>query len=202
MRLSARSLKNLEGVHPDLVRLMEVAAETTKIKFVVTEGLRTVERQEKLLADGKSKTMNSRHLTGHAIDFAVVIGDKVTWDYGYYAELAKHIKFTAKHLGVPITWGGDWDGFRDGTHVQLTWKDYPLSKHPKTVQNSKTVAAAATGFPIAAFLPEAFNAIKEFTGYLTGMPDEIVKWAQIAAVIAIAAFIIHERVIKINRDGD
>ena len=68
--LSRRSLKNLEGVHADLVRVVERALEITSVDFVVTEGLRSVERQEQLVKSGASKTRRSRHLTGHAVDVA------------------------------------------------------------------------------------------------------------------------------------
>jgi len=201
MNLTERSRKNLVGVHPDLVRLVEEVAERTSLPFIITEGLRTAERQKELLEKGKSKTMNSRHLTGHAIDFAVVKDGKVTWEFQYYKQLADLFKQAARDLRIDITWGGDWTSFKDGTHIQLSWNMYPLTAKPKTVKNSKTVAAAAVGFPIAAFIPEAFAAISEFVGYLTDINEDLVKWAQITAVIAIAAFIIHERVIKIDREG-
>ncbi len=65
--LSERSLKNLTGVHPDLVRVIEFAA-GLGVSFIVTEGMRTIERQKQLLAAGKSRTLRSRHLSGHAVD--------------------------------------------------------------------------------------------------------------------------------------
>lgn len=199
--LTERSLKNLDGVEPILRSIVKATYEVSPYPFIVTEGLRTAERQKKLLAEGKSKTMNSRHLTGHAIDFAVVKDGTVTWEFQYYKEVANAFKETAIRLGAVAEWGGDWPSFKDGTHIQLPWREYPIQAAPKTPQNSKTVAAASVGFPIAAFLPEAFAAIAEFTGWLAEINDDLVRWAQIAAVIAIAAFIIHERVTKIKREG-
>ena len=38
MTLSERSLKNLTGIHPDLVRVVHEAAELTEVDFLVIEG--------------------------------------------------------------------------------------------------------------------------------------------------------------------
>ena len=124
-KLSQRSLRNLKGVHPDLLKVAVRALEITDIDFGVTEGLRTIERQRELVAAGASRTMNSRHLTGHAIDVVALIGGEVRWDWPLYARLALHFKAAAHELQVPITWGGDWPRFRDGPHYELQRKRYP-----------------------------------------------------------------------------
>lgn len=116
--LSQKSLKNLEGVHPNLQKVVKRAIEITEIDFTVLEGLRSKDRQRKLVAEGKSKTMNSYHLTGHAVDLAPVVDGKVSWDWKYYHPLAKTVKQAAKELGVTIEWGGDWK-FKDGPHWQI-----------------------------------------------------------------------------------
>lgn len=118
-------MRNLKGVHPDLVKVAVRALEITDIDFGVTEGLRTVDRQRELVAAGASRTMNSRHLTGHAIDVVALIGGEVRWDWPLYARLAVHFKAAAHELQVPITWGGDWPRFRDGPHYELQRKRYP-----------------------------------------------------------------------------
>lgn len=197
--LTERSLRNLEGVHRDLVTI--VANTKTPYPVIVTEGIRTAERQTKLLAEGKSRTLNSRHLTGHACDFAVVIDDKVTWEFEYYKECAKAFKATAKRMGYDMEWGGDWPTFKDGTHLQLSWQSYPLQANPKTPGNSKTIAAATVGFPIAAFIPQIFTAIKEMVGSLTAFDSEIAQWTQVSAVVLIAAFVVWERILKMKREG-
>lgn len=122
---SERSRKNLEGVHPDLVRVAELALQYTEIDFVVTDGLRTPEEQEKLLSAGKSRTKNSRHLTGHAIDVAAWAKGQIRWDWAYYESIADAFKTAASELNVPIEWGGDWKTFRDGPHFQLPRTEYP-----------------------------------------------------------------------------
>jgi len=123
--LSERSLRRLEGVHPDLVRVVKRAIEITPVDFAVTEGLRTKEKQEQLVKAGASKTMRSRHLTGHAVDLGAVIGSEVRWDWALYPQIANAMKKAAYELDVPIEWGGDWNTFKDGPHFQLTWEEYP-----------------------------------------------------------------------------
>ena len=121
----SRSLQRLEGIHPDLRRVMDRAIATTNIDFTVLEGMRTLSRQKKLVASGASKTMNSRHLTGHAVDIAPLVGGKVSWDWPLYPRLAPILKQAALDEGVKIEWGGDWRSFKDGPHWQLPWRDYP-----------------------------------------------------------------------------
>ena len=120
-----RSKKNLAGVHPDLVKVATKALELSQIDFTVTEGLRTKERQAQLMAAGASKTMNSRHITGHAIDIAPIIAGEVRWDWPPFQELAKAFKLAAKEENVPIVWGGDWVSFKDGPHFELDRRKYP-----------------------------------------------------------------------------
>lgn len=125
MMLNVRSEKNLVGVHPDLVKVVRRAAELTDVEFLVTEGLRTLERQKQLVAAGASQTMNSRHLTGHAVDLAAVVGTEVRWDWPLYAKLASFMKAAAKELSIPLVWGGDWKSFKDGPHFELDRARYP-----------------------------------------------------------------------------
>lgn len=117
--ISDRCRKRMAGVQPDLVRVIERAAKDPDASFIVTEGLRTVERQKELVAAGRSKTMNSRHITGHAVDLAVIKDGKAVWDANSYRALAVIVKRAAKEEGVRIEWGGDWKGFFDGPHFQL-----------------------------------------------------------------------------------
>lgn len=124
--LGARSKSRLVGVHPDLVKVVELAITRVPIDFTVLEGLRTIERQRQLVASGASKTMNSRHLTGHAVDLAPLVGGEVSWHWPMYHKMAPVIKACAAELGIPIEWGGDWRSFKDGPHWQL-----PFSKYPK-----------------------------------------------------------------------
>ena len=125
--LGSRSLGRLEGVHPDLVRVVKRAAASSDLDFTVLEGLRTEARQRQLFKEGASKTLNSRHLTGHAVDLAPMLDGKVSWDWPLYHRLAKIVKAAAAAENVPLQWGGDWR-FKDGPHWELPWKQYPKGK--------------------------------------------------------------------------
>lgn len=123
--LSNRSLRALDGVHPDLVRIVKTAIDITEVDFVVLEGLRTVNRQKKLFNAGATKTMNSRHLTGHAVDLGAWVDGTVRWDWPLYHHIAHAMKKAAGYHSTRITWGGDWQSFPDGPHFELLWDDYP-----------------------------------------------------------------------------
>lgn len=124
-KFSQRSKDRMNGLHPDIVSVMELAIERSPIDFTVLEGLRSEERQKHLVKTGASKTMNSRHLTGHAIDVAPMLNGSVSWDWPLYHKLAPVIKQAANELGVDLEWGGDWTTFKDGPHWQLSWVTYP-----------------------------------------------------------------------------
>lgn len=125
MKLSMSSEKKLVGVHPDLVKIIRQAAADTTLEFIVTEGLRTTARQQELVKSGASQTMKSRHLTGHAVDLAVMVGTEARWDWPLYTNLALIVTKAAETCGLPIECGAFWKKFPDGPHVQLPWKEYP-----------------------------------------------------------------------------
>ena len=118
--LGARSKKQLQGVHPDLVAVVERAVELTEVDFTVLEGVRTRAKQRALVAAGASQTMDSRHLTGHAVDLGAYVGGKVRWDWPLYTKIAIAMKRAAKELNIPVEWGGNWKSFKDGPHFQLS----------------------------------------------------------------------------------
>lgn len=126
--LTSRDLSRLNGVHPDLVRVIKRAATMSPIVFVVLEGMRTIQRQRELMAKGATTTLNSRHLTGHAVDIAPMVGNEIRWDWPLYYELAKVVKAAAKLEKVTIEWGGDWTKFKDGPHWQLPHNLYPAKE--------------------------------------------------------------------------
>lgn len=131
-KLSPRSLSRLDGVHPDLIKVVKRAIELTEIDFMVTEGVRTAARQQQLVSAGASQTTRSRHLPtanrcglSCAVDLAAMVGTEVRWDWPLYPKLAKAMKAAAIELGVPIEWGGDWKSLVDGPHFQLPWRTHP-----------------------------------------------------------------------------
>lgn len=130
-KLGTRSKQRLEGIHPHLVAVVKRAIEVTDQDFFVGEGLRTLERQKYLFDEGFSKTMNSRHLTGHAVDLhpypykgdhdADGIPNSDDWDA--YEPIVQAMRFAAADLGYELVHGWDWGW--DAPHHQLSRKEYP-----------------------------------------------------------------------------
>lgn len=141
MTIYVKSLSKLDGVHPDLVRVILRTAEFYHGDYIVIEGVRSMARQIALRDAGASKTLRSRHVPESnackmscAVDLAVWIdldddGDvdngEIRWDWPLYSVLADAVKEAAQVEGVPIEWGGDWKAFKDGPHFQLPWSKYP-----------------------------------------------------------------------------
>lgn len=124
-KFSQRSENNLKGVSPDLVKIVRRALQLSPVDFGITEGLRTVERQRQLVAAGKSQTMNSRHISGHAVDVFAYPTSAGSWEWKYYEQIATAFKQAAKELNIPVEWGGDWKTLKDGPHFQLPHAKYP-----------------------------------------------------------------------------
>lgn len=127
--LSNRSKSRLDGVHPDLVRVVERAIDITPLDFGVNEGLRSLSTQKKYVNEGKSQTLNSMHLRqesgySHAVDFAVYLGSDITWDIKYYRKVIQAFFTAAIEEGVQIRAGGLWQDFIDGPHIELDRKYY------------------------------------------------------------------------------
>ena len=134
MNFSKRSIDNLKGVHPDLVKLMTEAIKDSPVDFTITEGVRTTERQQMLFkqrpkvtnVDGIIKKSNHQVKSdgyGHAVDLypfyngLVQVQDKEV--IPKLKLIAVHIKAVAKCLGISITWGGDFKSLHDPPHFEL-----------------------------------------------------------------------------------
>ena len=115
----------MKGVHPALAEVIDKAIGYSPVDFMVTEGLRTPARQAALVKAGASHTLQSRHITGHAVDVAALIEGKVRWDWPLYPRIAKAVKAAAAELKTPLVWGGDWSSLRDGPHFELDRRFYP-----------------------------------------------------------------------------
>ena len=124
-KLGARSKQRLKGVHEDLIKVVERAIEISTVDFTVLEGLRTPERQKTLMESGASQTLNSRHITGHAVDLGAWVDNQVDWSWPLYHKVSAAMKEASKQLDVAIIWGGDWNTFKDGPHFELDRRKYP-----------------------------------------------------------------------------
>tara|TARA_R110002072_G_scaffold116430_1_gene246915 strand:+ start:1716 stop:2096 length:381 start_codon:yes stop_codon:yes gene_type:complete len=122
-KFGKRSKERLRGID---ARLVSVLNELVKIMDVtIIEGLRSEQRQEKLLKEGSTKTKFSKHITGKAVDLAPYPIDWKDRDRFHY--MGGMIRGIAKQLNVNVRWGGDWDGdgetkdnrFDDLVHVEI-----------------------------------------------------------------------------------
>ena len=119
-----RSTELLSAADP---RLREVLTETEKrarergIEIQISETVRDRERQADLVAQGKSQTMNSKHLTGNAADIFIQNPDgSANWDFEAYQPVADIAKEVAAEKGYDdLVWGGDWQTLKDGVHFQM-----------------------------------------------------------------------------------
>ncbi len=112
-KLGKKSLSNLKGVHPDLVKVVKRAIELTECDFTITEGLRTKERQALYVKQGKSQTMNSKHLDGLAVDLAAWVNGTINWNFDYYFKIADAVRKASIELGMKVKWGGAWRYLND-----------------------------------------------------------------------------------------
>jgi peptidoglycan L-alanyl-D-glutamate endopeptidase CwlK len=117
-----RSLLNLRGVDPRLVKVIHRTYELTTVDITVVEGLRAMARQKELVAQGASQTLDSRHITGHAVDVAPYVGGRVRWDWPLFFPIIAAVREAAIEQGVTIRWGGCWDRMLndlDGTQLEM-----------------------------------------------------------------------------------
>ena len=148
------SLTRLAQGRMALQRVAHRTLEVSKVDISVAEVLRDRARQVELVRAKKSFTMNSRHLTGHAMDLWAYVNGGVSWDWEHYYEIARSAKVASMELDVDLIWGGVWDrhlnelsnDFKaeteaytarrkashphknvllDGPHFQLDWRKYP-----------------------------------------------------------------------------
>ena len=118
-KLSKKSLAKLDEVNPDLQKLVRNAIGLSTIDFGISEGMRTKERQKILYDTGKSQTMNSRHLTGHAVDVYAWKDGAVSWEFEDYETINVAFSQASKLTNIPYVWGGSWKSFKDGPHFEL-----------------------------------------------------------------------------------
>lgn len=203
-KFGSRSLKNMEGIHPDLRRALDRALQDSPLDFSVIEGLRTIERQKQLVASGASQTMNSRHLTGHAVDLLPIgPNGKGAFDWPLYDQLGPAVKAAADAEGVAIVWGGDWKNFRDGPHFELDRNVYPAGEwgtKAKPPEERSSAAQSTTVQASAVQIVSGAGAGIAAVGALDGTA-QIVALAFAGVIILAGLWIMRERLRK-WADGD
>lgn len=113
---SEQSEKHLSEIHIELYEVVFLARLLSEVPFEITDGLRTIEEQRYYYETGKSRTMKSKHLTGHAVD---VVPTPVRWDREAFLPIAEAMFKAADMLDTPIVWGGNWRTFKDYPHFEL-----------------------------------------------------------------------------------
>lgn len=195
----ARSLKNMQGIHPDLRRVLDRALQDSPLDFVVIEGLRTKERQEQLVASGASRRLDSRHITGHAVDLLPIgPNGKPAFDWPLYDQLGPAVKAAAVAEGVELDWGGDWKKFKDGPHFELDRAAYPETEWTtgdKPPKPRKNVAQSTTMQASAVQIVSGAGAGVAAVGSLDGTA-QIVALAFAGIVVLAALWIMRERIKK------
>lgn len=121
-KLGRRSMTELQGVHPILGFAVMEAIKITEQDFMVLDGVRTEAEQRKLVARGVSKTNNSFHLYGLAVDLVAYVKGKPSWEHEYYEAINQAMKSVIKKHDLPIQWGYDKWGW-DLPHWQITKLD-------------------------------------------------------------------------------
>lgn len=121
-----RSKAAMKGIQPDLKWVLIKALEITSIDFTVLEGLRSLAQQRINIEKGVSWTMDSRHLTGDAVDLAPWNDGGIDWeDMIQWRAMGHAVMRASQILDVPLIWGallkhgGDWTRQNDAGHFEL-----------------------------------------------------------------------------------
>lgn len=107
--LSAASRKELARVHEALVSVIERATHLSVQEFAVHDGIRTIDEQKQMVQKGAAQTLDSRHVTGHAVDLVPYINGKLRWEWPPIYLIADAMRMGAQELEIPLRWGGAWD---------------------------------------------------------------------------------------------
>jgi hypothetical protein len=129
-KFGTKSKQKMAGAHDDLQAVLNRAIQLTKYDFGLSEVIRTLAKQKEYVRDGKSTTLNSRHIpdsTGlcYAVDVYAYVDGKASYETKHLRAIAKAMFTAAIELGIALEWGGHWSTFVDMPHYQLSFRDYP-----------------------------------------------------------------------------
>ncbi|MCC5780533.1 M15 family metallopeptidase [Nitratireductor sp. B36] len=112
--------ENLRSIKPDLQKVVKRAQELSPVRFVIGSGKRDAELQKKAVKWGWSKTQDSDHLHGGAVDLWPLDGDgAVVFDKKLQTQIVKAMREAANELGVKLDIGADWKSFKDLPHFAI-----------------------------------------------------------------------------------
>ncbi|WP_348622996.1 M15 family metallopeptidase [Paenibacillus peoriae] len=159
---SANRIAGLSDVQRKAAELLIDFAYACGVPIVITQGLRTIDEQNGLYAQGRTKpgqiVTNARggysyHNFGVAIDFALLLpdGKNVSWDMkrdGDGDGIADWDEVVAEAKRIGWNWGGDWRSFKDYPHFEMTFglstADFRAGKRPSQTQLNAAMAKIDT----------------------------------------------------------
>lgn len=121
-------------VHPHLEKVTIAALDYSQVDLtVLSDTLRTEQKQAELVADGRSKTMASLHLPQasgfvHAVDIGALEGGTLSWRPDVYFDVARAMQHAARELKIPVTWGGCWADISGVKAIYQMHADYVARK--------------------------------------------------------------------------
>lgn len=122
-----RSVKELETCDGRLQHILLEAIECAQMDFTILQGHRSVEEQEKLFHEGKTKIDGVSRLSKHnfspslAVDLAPY---PINWnDRDRFLYLGGFILGVAGQLDIKLRWGGDWNS--NGILTDQSFFDLP-----------------------------------------------------------------------------
>lgn len=136
-KFSQRSINNLQFVDKDLVETCYLALDLSTVDFGISEGLRTKSKQKELFDDGKTQTMNSKHLDNPstpdiidswAIDVYAYVNGSVSWEIKHYIQIAEAFRQAGIELNNKIRWGGSWTILNNEPSAEVAYENYVKSK--------------------------------------------------------------------------
>jgi peptidoglycan L-alanyl-D-glutamate endopeptidase CwlK len=115
---------NLKALNPVLAKVVRKAqTDNPGQRFVIGSGKRNRRLQRMAVTWGWSRTQDSRHRLGNAVDLWLLDWKgRVYFDWRGQNEIAFAMQRAATELGVPIRWGGYFHGFKDldRSHFELS----------------------------------------------------------------------------------
>jgi peptidoglycan L-alanyl-D-glutamate endopeptidase CwlK len=118
---------NLRALNPLLARVVRKAqADSPGLRFVIGSGKRDGTLQRKAVAWGWSRTRDSHHQWGDAVDLWPLDGQgHVIFEHTTQSRIGAAMKKAAAELQVPIRWGGTFRRFKDHDRSH-----FELASHP------------------------------------------------------------------------
>lgn len=202
-KYSQRSLNSLKGIHPDLRRVVDRALQDSPVDFIAIEGLRTKTRQAELVASGASQTMDSRHITGHAVDLLPIGPNGPEFAWPLYNKLGPAVEAAAKAEGVAITWGGRWSKFRDGPHFELKRDVYPASEWTTGMPAPEPRTSPAQSTTVQASAVQAVSGVGAGVSAIAALDGtaQLIAIGFAGVIVVAAIWVLRER-LKKWADGD